>query len=696
MNIKKHARLLTVLTVFGLGLGSIASCGTGASSSPITLTCDSKEINLSETFEAKLGKYYTFEANIDAEKNPQFKDAEIVFSNDAESAFEFSADGNYLEFAAIKTGSFTISASVKGDETTKVNVKLHVSDVAKKEYKATVDTTAAKLIFKQGDAFTSEGIVVYKTLVVDGEPSAVRSVLDASEYTVSIPEGKILESKQSALEVKITPNDTNLEPVTYTIKVTSNPAYRINSFFGGLTENNYCVYGYGQNSNNQIYVYPSFGINDNYIVNYDTSMAYSLVQDKEGEAATVHRYEMNFTSTDYSFNRISDYEVGVVDGNALAIGKSSNLSDITNNLQFSSGEIWKNVENSSVTYSTADQTYTLNDVETITNLIKIGGYGFVLNNYVVNAGAKISFPEFDNGEIALIIASLSAKGTAQTAELPIFIGNIGSFKDDTFDKYLETTHEVGESTDTFFKTALDTIRGNNFKGYFSDSRKSTDKYAGSYCTFSVNSNSLEIFSHSEIINEETGVKKISDDGLLGVVKIPDGYEETGYKAYTFSGTGEKLVITEDDENLGGTNQTTIKNIYESRLPSNWAGFGNADSTQKIDFSPMWDVVNVYEGDKENYTRYRLNNSVIAEEWAFYALLIDFSRIEKYEANSIDLWVVDSNKDEKPDEIRIGIEIKGGEIVGSGIAEQMTIDLSTVGTTVNQVAQKVLEGLTKAA
>ena len=134
MNIKKHARLLTVLTAFGLGLGSIASCGAGASSSPITLTCDSKEINLSETFEAKLGKYYTFEANIDTEKNPQFKDAEIVFSNDAESAFEFSADGNYLKFAAIKTGSFTISASVKGDETTKVNVKLKVSDVAKKEY----------------------------------------------------------------------------------------------------------------------------------------------------------------------------------------------------------------------------------------------------------------------------------------------------------------------------------------------------------------------------------------------------------------------------------------------------------------------------------------------------------------------------------------------------------------------------------
>lgn len=695
MNIKKHARLLTVLTAFGLGLGSIASCGAGASSSPITLTCDSKEINLNETFEAKLGKYYTFEANIDTEKNPQFKDAEIVFSNDAESAFEFSADGNYLEFAAIKTGSFTISASVKGDETTKVNVKLHVSDVATKEYKATVDTTAAKLIFKQGDAFTSEGIVVYKTLVVDGEPSAVRSVLDASEYTVSIPEGKILESKQSALEVKITPNDTNLEPVTYTIKVTSNPAYRINSFFSGMTENNYAVYSVAQNDKGQTYLYPTFGINDKYIVNYDTSMAYSVVQDNEGEEATLHRYEMNFTSTDYSFNRICDYEVAEVEGSTLAIKKSSSLSDITNNLQISLGEIWKNVDNSLVTYSTADKTYTLNDIDAITNLIKIGGYGFVLNSYSVNAGAQIEFVDMEDGEVALIIATLSAKGV-QPAQLPIVIGSVGTFKDDTFDKYLETKHEVGESNDTFFKTALDTVRGNNFKGYFSDSRQSTDKHAGSYCTYSVDNNSLEIFSHSEIVNEETGVKEISDDGLLGIVKIPDGYEDTGYKAYTFSGTGENMQITEDDENLGGTNQETIKRIYESRLPSNWAGFGNAESTQKVDFSPMWDVVTVYEGDKENYTRYRLNNSVIAEEWAFYALLIDFSKVNKYEANSIDLWVIDSNNDNNPDEIYIGIEIKGDDIVGSAIAERMTIDLSTAGTTVNQVAQKVLEGLTKAA
>lgn len=688
MNMKKHARLLTVLTAFGLGLGSIASCETGASSSPITLTCDSKEINLNETFEAKLGKYYTFEANIDTEKNPQFKDAEIVFSNDAESAFEFSADGHYLEFAAIKTGSFTISASVKGDETTKVNVKLKVSDVAKKEYKATVDTTAAKLIFKQGDAFTSEGIVVYKTLVVDSEPSAVRSVLDASEYTVSIPEGKILESKQSALEVKITPNDTSLEPVTYTIKVTSNPAYRINSFFSGLAENNYGIYAVNKNSSGQLYVYPTFGINENYIVNYDGSMAYSVVQDKEGEAATLHRYEMNFTANDYSFSRISDYEVAELDGNALAIRKSNSLSDIVNNLQFSLGEIWQNVENSSVTYSTANQTYTLNDVDAITNLIKISGYGFTLNNFTVNAGAQIQFSESDDGEVALIVATLTQQGSTQPANLPIVIGDVGTFKDATFDKYLETAHEVGESSDTFFKTALNTIRGNNFKGIFSDMRNSKHQYAGTYATYSVDGNSVELFQHFV----ENG--SASDNGFLGLMKIPEGYEETGYKAYTFTGTGENLEIKQDDENLGGTNQTTIKNLYDSVLASNWVGFADETSIQKVDFSSMWDVVSVSEGQDENYTRYRLNNGIIAKEWGLCAMNVN--KYKEYSPNSLGLWVVDTNKDDKPDEIWIDLEISGGEIQYSAVFDRMVIDLSTAGTTVNEAAQEVIKGFTKAA
>lgn len=688
MNIKKHARLLTVLTVFGLGLGSIASCGTGASASPITLSCDSKEINLNETFEAKLGKYYTFEASIDTEKNPELKDAEIVFSNDAESAFEFSADGNYLEFAAIKTGSFTISASVKGDETTKVNVKLHVSDVATKEYKATVDTTAAKLIFKQGDAFTSEGIVVYKTLVVDGEPSAVRSVLDASEYTVSIPEGKILESKQSALEVKITPNDTNLEPVTYTIKVTSNPAYRINSFFSGLAENNYGIYTVNQNSSGQLYVYPTFGINENYIVNYDGSMAYSVVQDKEGEAATLHRYEMNFTANDYSFNRISDYEVGEVDGNALTIRKSNSLFDIVDNLQFSLGEIWQNVENSSVTYSTANQTYTLNDVDAITNLIKISGYGFTLNNFTVNAGAQIQFSESDDGKVALIVATLTQQGAAQPANLPIVIGDVGTFKDATFEKYLETAHEVGESSDTFFKTALNTIRGNNFKGIFSDMRNSTHQLAGTYATYSVDGNSVELFQH--FVNN--GVA--SDNGFLGLIKIPEGYEETGYKAYTFTGTGENLDIKQDAENLGGTNQTTIKNLYDSVLASNWAGFADETSIQKVDFSSMWDVVSVYEGEDQSYTRYRLNNGIIANEWGLCAMNVD--EYKEYSPNSLGLWVVDTNKDDKPDEIWIDLEISGGEIQYSAVYDRMVIDLSTAGTTVNEAAQEIIKGFTKVA
>ncbi len=688
MNIKKHARLLTVLTAFGLGLGSIASCGAGASSSPITLTCDSKEINLNETFEAKLGKYYTFEANIDTEKNPQFKDAEIVFSNDAESAFEFSADGNYLEFAAIKTGSFTISASIKGDETTKVSVKLKVSDVAKKEYKATVDTTAAKLIFKQGDAFTSEGIVVYKTLVVDGEPSAVRGVLDASEYTVSIPEGKILESKQSALEVKITPNDASLEPGTYTIKVTSNPAYRINSFFSGLAENNYGIYAVNQNSSGQLYVYPTFGINENYIVNYDGSMAYSVVQDKEGEAATLHRYEMNFTKNDYSFNRISDYEVAELDGNALAIRKSNSLSDIVNNLQFSLGEIWQNVENSSVTYSTANQTYTLNDVDAITNLIKISGYGFTLNNFTVNAGAQIQFSESDDGEVALIVATLTQQGSTQPANLPIVIGDVGTFKDATFDKYLETAHEVGESSDTFFKTALNTIRGNNFKGIFSDMRNSKHQYAGTYATYSVDGNSVELFQHFV----ENG--SASDNGFLGLMKIPEGYEETGYKAYTFTGTGENLEIKQDDENLGGTNQTTIKNLYDSVLASNWVGFADETSIQKVDFSSMWDVVSVSEGQDENYTRYRLNNGIIAKEWGLCAMNVN--EYKEYSPNSLGLWVVDTNKDDKPDEIWIDLEISGGKIQYSAVFDRMVIDLSTAGTTVNEAAQEVIKGFTKAA
>ena len=272
--------------------------------------------------------------------------------------------------------------------------------------------------------------------------------------------------------------------------------------------------------------------------------------------------------------------------------------------------------------------------------------------------------------------------------MPIVIGDVGTFKDATFDKYLETAHEVGESSDTFFKTALNTIRGNNFKGIFSDMRNSKHQYAGTYATYSVDGNSVELFQHFV----ENG--SASDNGFLGLMKIPEGYEETGYKAYTFTGTGENLEIKQDDENLGGTNQTTIKNLYDSVLASNWVGFADETSIQKVDFSSMWDVVSVSEGQDENYTRYRLNNGIIAKEWGLCAMNVN--EYKEYSPNSLGLWVVDTNKDDKPDEIWIDLEISGGKIQYSAVFDRMVIDLSTAGTTVNEAAQEVIKGFTKAA
>lgn len=273
---RKAMRALTVLSLFGLGLGSVTSCGPDAKS--ISLTVDGKAVENGGSITVDQAVPFTLKATI---ANGS-EDDQIVWATNAASAFTFSAQvGEEITVTpntATATG-YTISASLQGDRTVTTAFNVIVTE-GETKYSLDVDTSKMQTEYVQGDFFSTSGMEVYGVESINGHEIS-RYELGATEYTIDLTNGTRLE-EIGTVTVHVNPVDQTYEAGSFTIAVVENPAWDFVNFMQDLADNGYT----GLYSDDGQHVYTGSLVTEDYYFNLRTSMYY------RNEASGVRSYEI--------------------------------------------------------------------------------------------------------------------------------------------------------------------------------------------------------------------------------------------------------------------------------------------------------------------------------------------------------------------------------------------------------------------
>lgn len=227
---KKGFKTLTVLSLFGLGLGGLVGCG--GSSTPdktISISLDGTAIENGGSTHVDEGATFTLTATVNGGDTTDT----VTWGTDAPTAFEFSAtSGNEVSVKANTptTAGWTIYAELESDSSVRSTVKVFV-DEATKTYSLTLDTSEAKTTYLEGESFTADGLIVNVTEYLNGVAGDSYEI-GSDEYTLSLAEGTVL-TEVGTQTVTVTPNDTSIAAQTYEIVVNTNPAY---SFFEAMNK----------------------------------------------------------------------------------------------------------------------------------------------------------------------------------------------------------------------------------------------------------------------------------------------------------------------------------------------------------------------------------------------------------------------------------------------------------------------------
>ena len=205
---KKSFKALAVLSLFGLGLGSVTACGNSSKTISISVNGESVPeggVHLSEL------STVTFSASVlngsDSDVVKWSTNATNVITFESTTGTEVKAD---LDSAS--TTGWVVTASLENDPTITSSILVFIDEVTK-TYGITVDTTNAKTNYLRGDTFTSENLIVNETVFVNGEPKKYYEI-GKEEYTLSISEGSEL-TEVGTFDVKVTATDTSLGETTY-------------------------------------------------------------------------------------------------------------------------------------------------------------------------------------------------------------------------------------------------------------------------------------------------------------------------------------------------------------------------------------------------------------------------------------------------------------------------------------------------
>lgn len=228
---KKGFKALAVLSLFGLGLGSVSACG-GPSKS-ITISVNGTAVPNGGN--VTVDKYSTinFSAMIDGGSETD----SIVWATSSPKALTFDSNKG-LEVSAKAnletTTGWTVSATLEGDTSVTTSILVYVNDV-EETYGLTVDVSEMKTTYLRGETFSSDGLSVLYTTFANGEPIDSYEI-GSDEYTLSLQNGEKLD-EEGEIEVTVTAKDTSLGSTTFTINVGKNDNYAINTNLDYYEEN---------------------------------------------------------------------------------------------------------------------------------------------------------------------------------------------------------------------------------------------------------------------------------------------------------------------------------------------------------------------------------------------------------------------------------------------------------------------------
>ena len=232
---KKSFKALAVLSLFGLGLGSVTACGPGEKS--IIISVDGNQIAVGESYTISEGQRFDLSATV---MNGSSTDV-VRWGTNAASAFTFdSTVGNEVTATANKVSTadgYQVFATLESDASVRSTISLVVNE-ATRTYKLTVDTSDAQTNFVQGDTFNADNLIVNVETLLNGSASGDVIELSSNDYTTSIAPGTVLNDL-GALTVKVTANNTEYGSATYSITVGENPSYNIISALDTISQNGF-------------------------------------------------------------------------------------------------------------------------------------------------------------------------------------------------------------------------------------------------------------------------------------------------------------------------------------------------------------------------------------------------------------------------------------------------------------------------
>ena len=659
---KKGFTLVAAISLVSLGVGALASCGKSEVASPIHFL----GLNENNSIDVKVDAPYTVSIKMDE----GYEDSTVLWTSNASSKVELEGDNSSVSITVSEVGTFIITASINTEGVILSN-NFTVNATRGVETYALAAEFNGTTSFKQGQAFTTQGLSVKKVKSVDGVPTKNAVELSSTDYTLSIQPGTIL-TEVGEIEVIVTALDTTIAPTSFKINVEAEPGYLLTECLGQIGEN-YTAFMIGEDG-----LAPLYCVNEDYYFDYSLEEGYYL---EDGE---VRRYSIdneNSTENNIIFQKRAKVSDGFTSdktphyATTLEYPMAGLGYTHASGLEYSSSDVlqYKEVE--------GDKMFAVSS-DLATQLLGVFGFGVLALNYDISSAIVADTTlELANGTtLPLVLSQVVLSSNGQNiGGLAFGLSFFGTSGEPIIDAFIEDENKsVNEAVDTELTIAQEIVGSNCFTARYGETPD------GNYSTYSIDSKSIEWYDHSVQYGDNT----------MGIVNIPEGKNvSAGYYQYGLNADGEVEIDTTKPLN---------KQVFDFYTPSNWYGFSKEDSALGVNFDNMWLFTAFYQGDavkkEAAYAKYTLYHQGIAEEWSSQAFLYSDAYFDKlsehgYSFVGISFYLLDTDLDGNYDSFEIGLECTSATIVGYGTWDILSIDSSSVGGFSNTKVDTYLSSIT---
>lgn len=670
----KNKKSLLCLALLGLGLGTVSGCAGG---SAITFELNNKAAVAGECY---LGVTYTLTAKIELEK-PVF-----TFKTDATTAFTFKkVSDNSVQFTAKKTGNFTIFAQLEGDAESTASFPVTVTK-GEETYKLEADTSGMNSdVFKQGEPFNSEGLIVYQRAYVDGQKGEKHAT---SDYKLSIEEGQILDMA-GEIEVQVISTDQAIESTSFTIIVSENPSFLADKFFSKLG-NNFSTLLVDQSN-----AYVSMVRNDRYILSYENGYGFfvdekdkdkgiravTMMPNAEGTAVEFEAGRQLFIDAFASETQMDRGIAASLDAGESLMGLAS--GDEYNSKMFNDAQVGK------LTDGTLMFTLPANSDGALYLLSLVGYKEYV--NYGFKMVPTCFFVEDEKLGPSCFIqidATIGAGQSQQKLQMTYLLTSVGQSGDAEFDKYLTTDYKINPRSYEALNSAAKIITDGNFTASDYGTFTETPNKDGIYSVFFSTADSYmsSLYAGGQYLKQ-------------GFFEIPEGKTKPAghykYVSQTKDGKPEVTQLVGEDEKA-----------YDFFSTKNWMGFVDGNNPNNDwkgqNTLEQWYLESAVPNKKDNTTSYTYKFVGFYSSLKWYNQATFQNMLEYFATESMTLNVVIGNDDNLVKGLSMMLR---GETAGKGVTdfgktygvcnlEGYEIDVNSVGKTTNKYIDSYLESITK--